>query len=195
MFRYASDQSLYYDAAPDGVNLAELLRIPGVVNLHPAYASVLIVFDPMATTHEDIERAVLAAPGVPEDREFGRHVIPVRYDGPDLAEVARRHGLTEERVVELHAGAAYRVAFLGFVPGFAYLRGLPEELRTPRLTTPRKEVPAGSVGIAGDQTGIYPAVTPGGWQLIGRTDTRLFDVERSPMSLLQPGDFVTFRPI
>ena len=195
MFRYASDQSLYLDARPDTVDLAALARIPGVVNLHPAYESVLIVFDPLAATHESFHDAV---EHLPADRPLPaprHHEIPVRYDGPDLASLAALHGLAPERVVELHTAPEYRVAFLGFVPGFAYLEGLPPALHTPRLAAPRKEVPAGSVGIAGAQTGIYPIATPGGWQLIGRTDAALFDPARTPMSLLQPGDRVRFRPI
>jgi KipI family sensor histidine kinase inhibitor len=195
MFRYASDQSLYLDARPDTVDLAALARIPGVVNLHPAYESVLVVFDPVAATHESVQDAIAHLPAdqpLPAPRH---HEIPVRYDGPDLAGLAALHGLAPERVVELHAAPEYRVAFLGFVPGFAYLEGLPPALHTPRLAVPRKEVPAGSVGIAGAQTGIYPIATPGGWQLIGRTDTTLFDPARTPMSLLQPGDRVRFRPL
>jgi KipI family sensor histidine kinase inhibitor len=195
MFRYGSDQSLYLDAAPETVDLEALGRVAGVVNLHPAYSSVLVVFDPVRTTHEEVQRAVeqVAAGGV--KRVPRRHVIPVDYTGPDLEAVAARHGLTVDRVVELHAGAVYRVAFLGFVPGFAYLLGLPEELHTPRLAEPRAMVPAGSVGIAGGQTGIYPMATPGGWQLIGRTEAELFRADREPMSLLQPGDEVRFQAV
>lgn len=195
MFRFASDQSLFLDTPPANANLDALQRIPGVVNLHPAYESILIVFDPLRTTHEAVERAVRRIPTRPADTPAARHEIPIRYDGPDLESVARFHRLSKERVVELHAGASYRVAFLGFVPGFAYLRGLPAALQTPRLPSPRKEVPAGSLGIAGDQTGIYPIATPGGWQLIGRTDVELFNAANTPMSLLQPGDEVRFLPV
>ena len=126
--------------------------------------------------------------------------IAVRYggaDGPDLDEVAALHGLRPSDVVDLHAGATYRVFFLGFAPGFAYLGPLPAELVTPRRATPRERVPAGSVAIAGEQTGVYPFETPGGWQLIGRTEERLWDLDpdrRSP-ALLQPGDSVRFRPL
>lgn len=194
MFRYASDQSLFLDVAPANADLKALGQIPGVVNLHPAYESVLIVFDPLATTHERIEAAARPLASSPAERIRQRHRIPVRYDGPDLNSLAQHHGISPERVVELHAGAEYTVAFLGFVPGFAYLNGLPGALHTPRLATPRKEVPAGSVGIAGGQTGIYPVATPGGWQLIGRTSVRLFDPTDTPMSLLQPGDQVLFIP-
>jgi len=115
--------------------------------------------------------------------------------GPDLSDVADMHGITPDRVIELHASANYIVYFLGFVPGFAYLGGLPEELATPRLAAPRRVVPRGSVGIAGNQTGIYPFSTPGGWRLIGRTPVSLFAPERNGMSLLSIGDRLRFTPI
>jgi KipI family sensor histidine kinase inhibitor len=126
------------------------------------------------------------------------HRIPVRYggdDGPDLADVARRLGLSPERVIELHASVGYRVAILGFTPGFGYLDGLPEGLRLPRRDTPRTRVPAGSLAIAGRQTAIYPASTPGGWHLLGRTSARLWDIQRDPPALLRPGDLVRFEPV
>ena len=124
--------------------------------------------------------------------------IPVRYggtDGPDLQSVAEFHCITPQQVIEDHTSALYRVSFLGFVPGFAYLSGLPESLVTPRLTSPRKIVPAGSVGIAGNQSGVYPFATPGGWRLIGRTPESMFDPGREPMSLLETGDHVRFIPL
>ena len=105
------------------------------------------------------------------------------------------HGLTPQQAIELHASATYFVYFLGFVPGFAYLGGLPEALATPRLPTPRRSVPAGSVGIAGNQTGVYPFATPGGWRLIGRTPVAMFRPDRNDMSLLSIGDRVRFMPI
>jgi inhibitor of KinA len=121
--------------------------------------------------------------------------IPVCYGGeygPDLEEVAELHGMTVERAIELHVSATYTVYFLGFVPGFAYLGELPKELATPRLPTPRKIVPPGSVGIASNQTGVYPVATPGGWRLLGRTPAVMFQPERSEMSLLSIGDRVRF---
>lgn len=123
--------------------------------------------------------------------------IPVIYGGeagPDLDDVARHSGLTPEQVVLQHSQADYVVFFLGFQPGFPYLGGLPERLATPRRSEPRLQVPAGSVGIGGSQTGIYPQATPGGWQLIGRTPLPLFDRHRQPPALLQPGDTVRFVP-
>jgi len=123
--------------------------------------------------------------------------IPVVYGtaaGPDLGEVARHAGLSEKQVVELHSSIDYVVWFLGFQPGFPYLGGLPEQLATPRRDEPRLQVPAGSVGIGGAQTGIYPLATPGGWQLIGHTPLPLFDPDRNEPVLLRPGDTVRFIP-
>jgi len=126
----------------------------------------------------------------------GRTVeIPVVYggeDGPDLDAVARHTGLSREEVIARHSGGDYVVYFLGFLPGFAYMGGLAPELATPRHTTPRLSIPAGSVGIGGEQTGIYPMVSPGGWQLLGRTSLPLFDPAQTPPTLLQPGDHVRF---
>ncbi|WP_342781666.1 allophanate hydrolase subunit 1 [Streptomyces piniterrae] len=120
--------------------------------------------------------------------------IPVRYDGADLGAVAGLWGVSEEEVVRVHSGAEHRVAFCGFAPGFAYLTGLPGAYQVPRLAVPRTSVPAGSVALAGTYTGIYPRVSPGGWQLIGRTDVPLWDLEREPAALLTPGTRVRFVP-
>lgn len=122
-------------------------------------------------------------------------VLPVRYDGPDLTEVARRTGLTEPEVVDLHRGGEYRVAFGGFMPGFAYLTGLAPRLHLPRLATPRPRVPAGSVAVAGEFTAVYPGPTPGGWWLLGTCDLVLFDPDREPPALLTPGTRVRFEAV
>ncbi|MBX6395501.1 MAG: 5-oxoprolinase subunit PxpB, partial [Alicyclobacillaceae bacterium] len=131
--------------------------------------------------------------------EAGRLVeIPVCYGGefgPDLAYVADYHGLTPERVIEIHSSTEYRVYMIGFAPGFPYLGGLSPELATPRKTSPRLTIPAGSVGIAGNQTGVYSVSTPGGWQIIGRTPLVLFRPDLHPPSLLKAGDRVRFYPI
>ncbi|MEE1758300.1 MULTISPECIES: 5-oxoprolinase subunit B family protein [unclassified Streptomyces] len=119
--------------------------------------------------------------------------IPVRYDGPDLPDVAAHWGVDEAEVVRVHAGAEYRVAFCGFAPGFGYLTGLPREV--PRRATPRTSVPAGSVALAGPYTGVYPRASPGGWQLIGTTDAVLWDHARVPAALLAPGTRVRFIPL
>ncbi|MBE4736774.1 MULTISPECIES: 5-oxoprolinase subunit B family protein [Streptomyces] len=119
--------------------------------------------------------------------------IPVRYDGPDLPDVAAHWGVDEAEVARVHAGAEYRVAFCGFAPGFGYLTGLPREV--PRRATPRTSVPAGSVALAGPYTGVYPRASPGGWQLIGTTDVVLWDHTRVPAALLAPGTRVRFTPL
>lgn len=173
----------------------------GLVDLRPAYASLLVVFDPRATSHEELARALkplLSGPGAALAPARRTVEVPVCYEGdcaPDLADVARTAGLSTTEAVALHSGATYRVAFLGFSPGFAYLLGLPPRLATPRLPAPRPVVPAGSVGIAGGQAGLYPRATPGGWRLVGRTPLPLFDPSRRPASLLLPGDAVRFVPV
>jgi KipI family sensor histidine kinase inhibitor len=118
--------------------------------------------------------------------------IGVRYDGPDLAAVADRWGLPIEAAVERHTSVEYVAAFCGFSPGFSYLRGLPEELAVPRLDSPRARVPAGSVGLAGSWCGVYPTSSPGGWRILGTTDTSLWDQDREPPALLPPGTRVRF---
>lgn len=180
--------------------LAELAARPprGLVDLRPAYASLLVVFDPRTTTHAELARAVeplFPPPGHPLAPAARCVEVPVCYEGDcasDLADVARGAGLSPEEAAELHAAAPYRVAFLGFSPGFAYLLGLPSPLATPRLAAPRLVVPAGSVGIAGGQTGLYPRATPGGWRLVGRTPLALFSPSREPAALFAPGDAVRF---
>ena len=169
-----------------------------VVDLHPAYSSLLIRYDPLRCDPDaltlEIDHRVGNLSGRPL-REGRLFEIPVRYggsDGPDLAEVARTTGLSEREVVAAHAGGAYDVRFVGFSPGFPYLAGLPERLHTPRRETPRTHVPAGSVAIAGAQTGIYPRRSPGGWNVIGQTDFVLFDSTRRNPATLAPGDRVRF---
>lgn len=170
-----------------------------VLNLHPAYTSVLIDFDPRRYTHERIEalvRACMETPGPPAPQP--RQVeIPVEFGGacgPDLEDVARHTGLEPERVVEQFTAAVYEVYFVGFATCFPYLGGLPAELATPRLAAPRKHVPRGSVAIGGHQAGVYPLASPGGWRLIGRTRLRLFDPQAAPPPLMRMGDRVRFVP-
>jgi len=206
----ASDRSLLFSFGDEisfdaHVAVARLTRclegVRGILNLHPAYTSVLVDFDPCLRSHAEVESLVLER--MAGDREQAppepRHLeIPVRYGGefgPDLADVARHTGLTEARVVELHAAAEYVVYFVGFSTCFPYLGGLPPELATPRLSAPRKHVPVGSVAIGGAQAGIYPLASPGGWRLIGRTDLQLFDLLATPPPLLRMGDRVRFIPV
>ncbi|HEY1128121.1 MAG TPA: 5-oxoprolinase subunit PxpB [Roseateles sp.] len=171
-----------------------LAQRAGVQSLIPGMNNLTLTFDPLSTEAAALEQAVLALWAKPARRQqLGRLVeIPVRYDGPDLADVAAHCGLSPEEVIRRHSAVEYVVYFIGFQPGFAYLGGLDETLHTPRRAEPRVTVPAGSVGIGGAQTGIYPLATPGGWQLIGRTALPLFDPRAEPPTLLAPGDRVRF---
>jgi KipI family sensor histidine kinase inhibitor len=163
----------------------------GVVEVVPAAATVLVVH----TAGTDVRRlaAVLADVAPTAARDDDREVeIPVRYDGDDLADVAAACGTTVDDVVRRHAAASYTVAFCGFAPGFAYLRGLDPSLVVPRLATPRVRVPAGSVAIADTWSAVYPRESPGGWRLLGRTDAALWDLGRPAPALLSPGTRVRF---
>jgi inhibitor of KinA len=161
-----------------------------------AHGTVTVIFDPDQITHDALAMAIrrLAGKRPPIDEPGRLHRIPVVYDGPDLEGVASRLGLSVRNVIELHGRPIYRVFLVGFVPGWAYLGPLPDELVLPRRSVPRTEVPAGSVAIAGPQTGIYPLPTPGGWHLIGRTSVRLFLPDSDPPSLFRAGDRVKFFP-
>jgi inhibitor of KinA len=186
------------------IAVAESLQaasLAGVRDVVPTYRSVAVFFDPLRTNYdalvERIERAAAdAPPEAARDREPIR--IPVCYGGefgPDLAVVAAFGGLGEDEVIARHTAAAYRVFMLGFVPGFAYMGLVDPRIAAPRRSTPRVRVPLGSVGIAGVQTGIYSAETPGGWQVIGRTPLKPFDPERADPFLLKAGDAVQFHAI
>lgn len=173
--------------------------LPGVLEVVPAYASVALYLEDSSQQRAvmDAARYLAGAPlqAAPDaDAPVTTHVIPVRYDGADLAYVAEACGLAPEEVVRRHAGRTYDAFALGFVPGFAYLGVLDETLRVPRRAQPRTRVPAGSVAIAGSQTAIYPFETPGGWHLIGRTSVTLFDASRERPALIAAGDRVRFRP-
>lgn len=167
-----------------------------VLSVIPGMNNLTLTFDPLRTEAEAMAQVALALWNrPPRRRAAGRLVeIPVCYDGPDLGDVAAHCDLSAKEVVRRHAAAEYVVYFIGFQPGFAYLGGLDEALHTPRRAEPRTVVPAGSVGIGGAQTGIYPLATPGGWQLIGRTDLPLFDPLADPPTLLAPGDRIRFVP-
>lgn len=176
-----------------------LQALRGVTNVHPAYASILVDFDPLTTTHAEVISGAGSQPAADSQAAIERTVeIPVVYggaEGPDLEAVAQLTGHTPEEVIAQHAAANYLVYFLGFSPGFPYLGGLPESLAVPRLETPRRRVPAGSVAIGGQQTGVYPVASPGGWRIIGRTGLRLFDPRADPPVLLRMGDRVRFVPV
>jgi KipI family sensor histidine kinase inhibitor len=208
--RPASDRSLLVsfgdaislDAHSQVDHLTRSLEgVRGILNLHPAFTTVLVDFDPRLRAHDDVENLIrerLAS--TPSERPDETHTveIPVTFGGqggPDLEDVARHTGLSPESVVELYCSADYLVFFVGFSTCFPYLGGLPPQLATPRLSAPRKHVPEGSVAIGGSQAGVYPLASPGGWRLIGHTSLRLFDVQGSPPGLLRMSDRVRFVPI
>jgi len=176
--------------------------IKGVEELVPTYRSLLIRYNPLKITYEqlafrikDMEQTITAKNLKAKGNKI---IIPVVYGdeyGPDLCYVAKYHNLSEEQVIKLHSKIEYRVYMIGFVAGFPYLGEVPDEIATPRLETPRLKVSAGAVGIAEKQTGIYPCEAPGGWRIIGRTPLKLFNPQQEPPILIKPGDKVKFKPI
>ena len=175
--------------------------LAGIRDVVPTYRSVAVYFDPLRTDQDALIRCIEAAAEQPLSPESAARVpvrIPVCYGGelgPDLASVASFAEISEDEVARVHAAGAYRVFMLGFVPGFAYLGIVDKRIAMPRLSTPRVRVPAGSVAIAGVQTGVYSAETPGGWRLIGRTPVKPFDPSRRDPFLMKAGDAVQFYPI
>jgi KipI family sensor histidine kinase inhibitor len=172
----------------------------GVLDVVPTYRSITIHVDPLCLDVSTLsDRLLQLSPAVSHHATSGtHHTIPVLYGGeygPDLEDVASFAKLSVAEAIRLHASILYRVYMLGFSPGFPYLGSVPAPLTLPRLATPRTSVPAGSVGIAGSQTGIYPTSTPGGWRLIGRTPVALYRPNSSTPFLLSPGDMVRFEPI
>lgn len=171
--------------------------MPGVEEVVPAARTVLVV----CAGAGDADRLAAALPTLRLERHASSGplagteeiVLGVVYDGPDLAAVGEELGIAADELVRRHTAAQYVVAFCGFAPGFAYLTGLDERLRVPRLAEPRTRVPTGAVGIAGEFTGVYPRPSPGGWRLLGHTDAALWDAERDPPALLVPGTRVRFR--
>jgi inhibitor of KinA len=203
---------IHFEPAIDGalnarvLSLAEHVRahqVPGVRDIVPAYASCAVHFDPLRTDRTALDaairEAIVRSEGATEPSARPSTIeIPVCYGGllgPDLAAVARFAGCSEPEVVRLHVEQEYRVFMIGFLPGFAYLGTVDERIAAPRHDTPRALVPAGSVGIAGRQTGVYPTDAPGGWQIVGRTTVQLFDPSAPRPALLSPGDTVRFVPI
>ena len=174
---------------------------PGVVDLIPTYRSLLVEYDPTHISFADMRDRLIDIRGGADDATVDDATVvhlPVLYGGeygPDLEFVAQNAGMEINEVVDLHSGVEYPVYMMGFTPGFPYLGGMSERIATPRLSTPRGVIPAGSVGIAESQTGVYPIESPGGWRLIGRTPLRLFDVTRTPPSLIDAGDCVRFAPL
>ena len=194
-----NDQILFW------VNYIREKPFDGFREVVPAYASLTVFYNlvevqqqcrPGQTAFSFVAEWLKALPkGTPAKNNSVRKEIPVSYEGPDLLRVAEINGLSEKEVIEMHSSAVYRVYMLGFLPGFAYLGGLDEKLTAPRLETPRIKVPAGSVAIGGNQTGIYPFESPGGWNIIGHSDIQLFDYKLNRPSFLVPGDEVVFCPV
>lgn len=191
-------------------NLIHSQPFPGFITTVPAYASVTVFYDPVLVAKSSLKGADVfdkvstylntLKPTKKNAKAISPNTItiPVCYDsslGPDLESLAKLHNISVDEVIRLHSVAIYKVYMIGFVPGFAYLGDMDALLNTPRKATPRKAVPAGSVGIAGEQTGIYPLQTPGGWQIIGQTPLKMFDIKRPQPSLLKAGDRVIFKPI
>ena len=212
LFLPAGDQALVVELGDDISpetnrkvhTLAQAIEEQGiseVVDLLPTYRSLLVQYDPMRISQPDLETRLLQIESMLDEKAQEKPNIihiPTLYGGdygPDLPFVAEQAGLTPDEVLALHSGTDYLVYMIGFTPGFPYLGGLPEALSTPRLDTPRTSIPAGSVGIAEGQTGIYPIVSPGGWRLIGRTPLKLFDPLKEPPSLLAAGDYARFVPL
>lgn len=171
-------------------------RPPGITELVPAARTLLVRFNPRATDPETLAARLAGTEPVPARAlRGGEVVVPVIYDGPDLAEVGESTGLGVDGVIAAHTATDYLVAFGGFAPGFGYLTGLDTRLHLPRRSTPRTRVPVGSVAIAGEYTGVYPRSSPGGWQLLGRTEIPLWDTEKRPPALLAPGTRVKFEAV
>ncbi|BAU27817.1 inhibitor of KinA [Aneurinibacillus soli] len=184
--------SLYLDQHP----------FAGMIEYIPAFTTVTVFYDPFvlryAEARAELKRAVSQAAHIVVEQKARTVEIPVCYGGkfgPDLEDVASHNGLTVEEVVHIHSGGEYLVYMIGFAPGFPYLGGMSERIAAPRRSSPRLSIPAGTVGIAGMQTGVYPIETPGGWQLIGRTPVPLFRPDMNPPTLLMAGDMIRFRPI
>ena len=178
--------------------IADAWEARGMGEAVPAYASVVLGFDPVRVTRGDAlaaATALVTAPPAPSSAVAGSLIeVPTIYDGPDLATAATRSGLAPAQLIELHAGREYSAFFLGFMPGLAYCGVLDPRIDVSRLAVPRARVPAGSVGIANGQTLVYPFDSPGGWNLIGRTERVMFDPEREPAALIRPGDRIRFVP-
>ena len=183
------------------VMVIDKLKFPGIEEIIPTYRSIMIIYDPLTIGYSRIiEKLKEIEMGLVGTSESETRIVelPTVYGGeygPDIEFVAEHNGLTVDEVIEIHSSTDYLLYMLGFTPGFGYLGGMSEKIETPRLQVPRTKIPAGSTGIAGKQTGIYPIDSPGGWQLIGRTPVRLFNPMAEPPVLLNAGDYIRFIPI
>ncbi len=183
------------------VQLMKEQHIEGVVDVIPAFCSLLVNYDPRVISYENLKkRLTLLLKMETKTGEQRKRVyeIPVCYGGeygPDLENIAKHAGLTQEEVIQIHSSRDYLIYMLGFLPGFCYLGGLDERIHTPRLANPRIKIHAGSVGIGGSQTGIYPLDSPGGWQLMGMTPVKTYDPLREKPILVEAGDYIRFRPV
>ena len=183
------------------VHLLKEQHIEGVTDLIPAFASLLINYDPRVIGYKDLKARIEELLKIEVSEEAGDarvFEIPVCYGGeygPDIANIAENAGLSEQEVIDIHCSKDYLIYMLGFLPGFVYLGGLDERIHTPRLANPRISIPAGSVGIAASQTGIYPLNSPGGWQLLGMTPVKTYDPERETPILVEAGDYIRFVPV
>ena len=183
------------------VQLMKMQHIEGVVDIIPAFCSLLINYDPRVISYEEITERMQHLLKMDAKMDEGKkkiYEIPVCYGGeygPDIANIAEHAVLTEEEVIKIHSSRDYLIYMLGFLPGFCYLGGLDERIHTPRLANPRIKISAGSVGIGGSQTGIYPLDSPGGWQLMGMTPVKTYDPDREVPILLEAGDYIRFIPI
>ena len=183
------------------VKLMKEQHIEGVVDIIPAFCSLLINYDPRVIGYEDLKNRMKALVKVDIKAEAGKkkvYEIPVCYGGeygPDLENIAKHAGLSVQEVIEIHSSRDYLIYMLGFLPGFTYLGGLDERIHTPRLASPRLKISAGSVGIGGSQTGIYPLDSPGGWQLMGMTPVKTYDPDREVPILVEAGDYIRFVPV
>ena len=176
----------------------DTLKAPQIIEYVPAFTTITIYYNPVVTTYDEIVHAVhQLLRNLPEDQEKTSTTkeIPVWYNGPDLEYVASHTGLSQEEVIRIHSEQIYLVYMIGFAPGFPYLGGMDKRLATPRKEIPRIKIEAGAVGIAGEQTGVYPMETPGGWQIIGQTPLNLFDFRRDTPALLKSGDQIYFVPV
>lgn len=214
MFEYklSGDSAMIISAGNEispelNMKIRKLLRflededLKGVLDFVPAFSELMVCFDPLLADNRDLIHKIrdaeesIGSIELPEPSVFK---IPVLYggeDGPDLGEVAGLNNLSEQEVIDIHSSGEYLVYMLGFTPGFCYLGGLDKRISAARKKDPRVRIPAGSVGIAGAQTGIYPIESPGGWQLIGKTPVRLFDPGREQVFLVNAGDFIRFSPV